>query len=348
MSPNPDRPTSFLVIRRDNIGDLVCTTPLIRALRQARPDARIDALVNSYNRPVLDGNPDLDHIYAYTKAKHRAPGESAAGVLWRRLGLLLALRRQAYDVVILANRRYVPRLARLARWLKPGMTIGYVPAGGAAPGIDRPLPTPADDGRHEVAAMFGLLTPLAIAGEPPPLRLTAPESARRSAGDRLAAQPWWQAQRHTVAIHISARKPKQRWPAERFAALMHELHARYRLQFLLFWSPGDTDNRLHPGDDAKAAAILDACRELPVLAYPTADLTDLIGGLAICDRMICSDGGAMHIGAALGLPIVCFFGNSAASVWHPWGVRHQLLQTPSRDVADITVADAVAAFARLA
>ena len=55
----------ILVVRRDNIGDLVCTTPLIRALRQRYPDARIDALVNSYNLPVVAHNPDLDNAYAY-------------------------------------------------------------------------------------------------------------------------------------------------------------------------------------------------------------------------------------------------------------------------------------------
>ena len=47
---------SILVIRRDNIGDLVCTLPLISALRRHYPNARIEALVNSYNCDVLDGN----------------------------------------------------------------------------------------------------------------------------------------------------------------------------------------------------------------------------------------------------------------------------------------------------
>lgn len=52
-------PRRILVIRRDNIGDLVCTLPLIRALREYFPRAWIGALANSYNRDVLMGNPDL-------------------------------------------------------------------------------------------------------------------------------------------------------------------------------------------------------------------------------------------------------------------------------------------------
>ena len=42
-----------LIIRRDNIGDLVCTTPLFSALREALPNAYLAALVNSYNAEAL-------------------------------------------------------------------------------------------------------------------------------------------------------------------------------------------------------------------------------------------------------------------------------------------------------
>lgn len=51
--------TRILIVRRDNIGDLICTLPLISAIRQLNPKARIDMLVNSYaGAPVVLGNPD--------------------------------------------------------------------------------------------------------------------------------------------------------------------------------------------------------------------------------------------------------------------------------------------------
>ena len=59
-----------LIIRRDNIGDLVCTTPLFSALREALPNAYLAALVNSYNAEALHDNPVLDDVFVYTKAKH--------------------------------------------------------------------------------------------------------------------------------------------------------------------------------------------------------------------------------------------------------------------------------------
>ena len=87
-------PLRILVVRRDNIGDLVCTTPLFTALRQRFPEAWIGALVNSYNAPVLRGNPDLSEVYAYTKFKHREQGDFWLRDIWLRYCMIAALRRQ--------------------------------------------------------------------------------------------------------------------------------------------------------------------------------------------------------------------------------------------------------------
>ena len=76
-------------------------------------------------------------------------------------------------------------------------------------------------------------------------------------------------------------------------------------------------------------------------------LEALIAGLSVCERVICSDGGAMHIAAALGKPILCFFGNSGATRWRPWGVPHVLLQPPSLNAADVSVEQAHAGYERL-
>ena len=112
---------------------------------------------------------------------------------------------------------------------------------------------------------------------------------------------------------------------------------------MLFWSPGPADNPQHPGDDEKASEVIEATRGLPVLPWPTHELGSLVAGIAACRSMIMSDGGAMHVAAALGRPIVCFFGKSGASRWRPWGVPHVLLQPASLEVADIGVEDALAA-----
>ena len=334
-----DERSSILIIRRDNIGDLVCTTPLISALRRRFPRAHIAALVNTYNRQVLEGHPDLDALYAYAKAKHRLPGQSRAALYRDRLQLLLKLRRQRFDLALLASPSPGASALRLARWIAPAHIAGYAQRAGL---VDLALPLDAAVATHEVERVFRLVQLFGMEEAPGKLSVAVNADARARARAALGARS---AARKLVALHISARKPSQRWPAERYAELMQALVGE--ADFLLLWSPGAADHPQHPGDDAKARSIMGATGNLSLLAYSTRELKDLAAALSLADYVICSDGGAMHIAAALGKPILCFFGDSDATRWHPWGVPYRLLQPDSRDAADISLAAALQAFREL-
>ena len=325
----------ILVIRSDNIGDLVCTTPLIGALRRRFPRAHIAALVNTYNRQVLEGHPALNAVYAYAKAKHRAPGQGLASVYWDKLVLMRKLRAQRFDCVLLASPHPGAGALRLARWIAPAHIAGYADPKGL---VDLALPHDAAGAMHEVEDVFRLARLFGIEGAPGNLSMAVDAAARERASAALGARVPGS---KLIALHISARKPSQRWPTERFAELMQALSGEAR--FLLLWSPGATDHPQHPGDDAKAQAIMRAAGKLPLVAYPTHELRDLAAALSLADYVICSDGGAMHIAAALGKPILCFFGDSDATRWHPWGVPYRLLQPESRDAAEISLAAALQA-----
>jgi len=321
----------ILVIRRDNIGDLVLTTPVFRALRQRFPEARIDAFVNSYNAPVLAGHPDVDQVHEYTKGKHRegfSPG-------WlERLGQMWRLRKERYDHVVVATPGVHPRQIRFARFLNPTHITAFIPPGWKMFGVDQPVEYLGKD-RHHLLMTYRILLPFGIDGDPPAPRIAFTQGARSPGEAPL------------IAIHVSARKPSSRWPEERYAQLMRALHERHGARFRLFWAPGAEDDARHPGDDGRAARILASAAGLPVEAVATHELEGLIAGIAACDAIVCSDGGAMHLAAAMGKPVVCFFGESEAHLWHPWGVPHRLLQPESHDVSDVTVDDALAAFEAL-
>lgn len=335
-----DCPSSLriLVIRRDNIGDLACTTPIFTALRTHFPKALICALVNSYNAPVVANNPDIDRVFAYTKLKHREKGQSRLRLLWQRMQMQRALKRASFDYVLLPSSQ--ARLLRFAKSLRPGRIIALgEPL--ASSGKVTLLPAVHVDAEHEVQTVFRLLSPLGINDTPPALTLVPDRAESDKALTALNGIP---GSGPIISLHISARKPSQRWPSDRFVLLMHTLHARYGIRFMLLWSPGSATNRMHPGDDEKADLIMANSHGLPVLAYPTRTLPELIGALSCCNALICSDGGAMHLAAGLGKPIVCLFGKSDARRWHPWGVPYRLLQPGSKDVEDITVEDVATAF----
>ena len=331
---------SFLVIRRDNIGDLVCTTPLIAALRTRYPDAWIGALVNRYAEPVLAGNPDLDAVFSYQKAKHRAPGESVLRLYMERFHMLLGLRRRGIDFVILAAPGHQASAERLARMVSPRHIVGFDGGSGIA---DMAVASSSQGLLHQVENTFQLLRVLDVTGPPPPLKLI-PDAALVAALSRHlsgGAGP-------LVGIHISAREADRRWPDQRFVELIRGLLAQHAARIILSWAPGSRDNPRFPGDDESAREIAAACVSDRLHAWPTSGLDGLIASLAVCDQVICSDGGPVHLAAALGKPVVSLFGSERPELWYPWGVPYRLLQPASHHVRDIAVDAVLAAWKGLA
>jgi heptosyltransferase-3 len=332
----------ILVIRRDNIGDLVCTTPLLAALRGRYPQAHLAALVNSYNAAVLEGNPHVDAVHSYTKLKHRAPGESRIGILAARLAMLARLRREPFDYIVLAKDAVDRQGLTLARLLRRRNIVGFANPGDRY--INVPVPARPDVELHEVEALQLLGNAMDVPKADGPVRVY-PQAARIARWrERLSLDP----ERRWIAFHVSAREPERRWPPARCAELIRRL-VQPKSGVLLLWSPGPADHPAHPGDDQKAADIMRRLGAIPgVVAAPTASLADLIAVLVLCRGFIGADGGAMHIAAGHGLPIVGLFEERKTKRWRPWKVPYELVVTSTTRIADIPVETVLAAWHRLA
>ncbi len=325
----------ILIIRRDNIGDLACTTPAIAALREQFPDAEIGALVNSYNAEVLRGNPNVDHVFVYQKLKHAGGMANQFKALSERLKLIARLRRWKPDVAILAKSSYDLRGLNFARQIGAKKIIGFVPDDlSQARGLpDIRIPTPEFTSLHEVEAVQQLLQPLGMSSKPGPLAVfpDAQAVAALSVGVPSA--------KHRIALHISARESERRWGTKHLAELaQHLLQTRPDTQVCLFWSPGKADDPHHPGDDAAAAEIIQAVSNDRLIPMPTHNLTELIAALSTCDVFIGADGGAMHLAVALNKKILALFENKPDKLnhWYPWQVAHRVVHSPDPKQPDIS------------
>lgn len=339
-------PKKILIIRRDNIGDLVCTTPAIAALRQHYPDAEIGALVNSYNAEVLRGNPNLDHVFVYQKLKHAGNLSSRFKALTQRLKLIKQLRRWKPDVAILAKASYDRHGLSFARQIGAKNIIGYVPeAEGLAKGLpDIRLETPDFVALHEVEAIAGLLKPLGITTPMGPLQVFAGSVTTQAIEQTLP-----HAQRR-IALHISAREPERRWGAENFIALAkHILQTKSDTQILLFWSPGNADDPHHPGDDEAAACLLREVQSNRLIPMPTQNLTELIAALSLCDLFVGTDGGALHLAVALNKKVLAMFENKPDKLnhWYPWQAKYQLVYGEGAEIKSISLKSLLKALADL-
>lgn len=322
----------ILIVRRDNIGDLVCTTPAIAALRRKFPDAEIGALVNSYNAEVLRGNPNVDHLFVYQKLKHAGHIASRFKALRQRLKLIAQLRRWRPDITILAKASYDRHGLNFARQIGAKNVIGYVPDDlSQAKGLpDIRLATPEFTAVHEVEAVGALLRPLGLEGALGSLQVFPDSDAVAKIQRRIPAAP------HRIALHISAREPERRWGIDNFIALTkHILETEPDAQLLLFWSPGKADDPHHPGDDEAARQFIQAVRGDRlgvdrVIPMPTQNLTELIAALSLCDLFIGTDGGAMHLAVALNKKVLAMFENKPDKLnhWYPWQVPNRVVHSP--------------------
>ena len=321
----PARP-KILVIRRDNIGDLACTTPAIAALRKHYPNAEIAGLVNSYNAEVLRGNPNLDHIFVYQKLKHAGGLASRFKAVSERLKLIAKLRRWKPDVTILAKASYERHGLSFARQIGAKNIIGYLPADlSQAKGLpDIRLPTPDFATLHEVEAVNRLLKPLGIDDALGPLQVFPNQQAVSQLQQKLPLAA------KRIALHISARESERRWGNGNFIALAkHILQTQPETQILLFWSPGKADDPHHPGDDEAAEQLLKAMQSNRLVPMPTQNLTELIAALSLCDLFIGTDGGAMHLAVALNKKVLALFENLPGKLnhWYPWQLSSRIVHS---------------------
>ncbi len=334
------KPESVLFIRRDNIGDLVCTTPAIRAVRLRYPEARIAALVNSYNADIVRNNPDIDELFVYEKEKHREKGKGVLRVFLANLGVLRKIRSRRFDAAIACSYSYSPRLARLARLTGARLRIGYAPEQGNG-SYNVPVQGPSEP-THEVIAMMRLLKPLGVETDPTPRLFIRPDEpeVEKARGRLLAAG------RRTALFHISSRRPENRWPLEYFKELADMIEKGGAFKTALTWSPGEKTNPLHPGDDEDAARLALTMKERPLM-YKTERLPELIAALSLADVAVCLDGGAMHIAAGLGRPVVAIWGSTDERRWAPWASPHVILKKGSGHASSVLPKEAFEAFVRL-
>lgn len=331
----------ILIIRRDNIGDLICTTPAIHALRKKFPEARIDVLANSYNADALANNPDVDEIYIYEKAKH-IKNRNKLSVWLKNLKLLIRIRKQTYDVAIGCG-SYSPSLERYTFLTGARARIGYLKQGRSFSFYNYGI-VPAQGNIHEVVKTFNLIRYLGIEAEPGGLVLI-PDFAERTKFKDFRAVNYANDDKPIVAIAISARIKKNKWPVEKFVALIQKLLERNNVHVLLLWAPGSAHNPTFPGDDEAAAGIL--CRfDGKLKGYPTPALSVLIAAVSLSDAVVTLDTGSLHIAAALKKPTVALMTKGKAPFWHPWQTKSIVLESDDK-VEDIEVDDVFNAVQRV-
>ena len=305
----------ILVVRNDNVGDVLCCTPAIRALRKAYPRAYLAALVVGYSRDAITGNPDLDEVFIYEKAKHR-PDRSRAVSLWKQFQVERSLRKKRFDLAVGLRSSFSWAEAWLVYFTGAPFRLGYPPGEGRDKkfAFFYNLAASAAPQAHEVERALYLVGTLGVRPAEKHLAVTIPPLEREAAGAFLAREKI--DPRNLIGFHLSSRVPANRWSPERFAGLAERLIRKEGKKVVLTWGPGD---------EARAHEVQERVGE-GIFLFPTPSFKRLGAIQQQCRAFVSPDGGAMHFSTAVGTPTVGLFGKTNPENWAPWGDGHVALR----------------------
>lgn len=307
----------LLVVRLDNLGDVLLATPAIRALRQACPRARITLLASPAGAQVAGLNPDLDAVITY-RAPWMDPDRQLPQDPAREASTIAQLRRHGFDAAIIFTSYHQSSLPAAYLCYLAGIPLRHA-ASIDGPGSlltsrhrhpDRPM--------HEVERGLDLVGGLGVTPASLDLVLEPRPADHQAVHDLMSTLR--RDGRPVVAIHPGCSCPSRTYPPDRFAqaaaALQRELGAR------IIWTGSRAERRLV---DQIRGVLPD-----PGLSLAgRTDLSRLAAVLAACDVVVTSNTGPMHVAAAVKTPVVALFAlTNPPHEWHPWRVPYRLLNQP--------------------
>jgi len=281
------------------IGDVVLTTPIIRSVRTAFPEAHIAYLGEKGAVSLLEQNPNLNEII---------PFDFSRPTLVEQPRVALQLRRRRFDLVIdlFGN----PRSALLAYLTGARTRVGPERKGRGSLYTMQVV----DDGKPKTAIEFHNQYIRAVGIEPTSSQteIFLTEDERREA--RIYLQ-WLDYEnipldldKPIIGIHPGATWPAKHWLPERFAELADLITAKLGAQILLIAGP----------NDAKTVQAVMKHSFSSVKLLAGLPLRQLAAILAQCSLFVANDAGPMHMAVAVGTPTIGLFGPGEGNIWFPY------------------------------
>jgi lipopolysaccharide heptosyltransferase II len=316
-----------LLVRLRLIGDVVFTTPAIRALRRRFPDAELTYLVESAAVPVVATNPHLSTVIAiaHTRGARRVVDD---------VRLARRLRAARFDVAI--DFHGGPRSGWLTWASRAPVRVGYDVAGRTWMYTNvAPRPRVLRGG-HSVVNQWSLLAALDPAFGPPPdpsadrVEMPVEPVARETVARRLTDLGIPQGAQ-LVVLHVSAGNPFRRWPEGSFSGLAAALVAgAARRWVLLTGGPSDREAVARVLNEARRLAGTAADRILDGEDLSLAELRALMDRAAL---FVGGDSGLLHVAATSDVPILGLYGPTLPERSAPWRPRD--LPVASVDAGDL-------------
>lgn len=295
---------NILLIRLSSLGDVVLTTPAIRAVRAHFPHAHIAMLVAKPSADVLRENPHLNELIPFD----RLAADKDTGEMWR---VLRTLRKRKFSLTIDFQGKIRTEV------------LAYLSGAPERVGRGRLCTVRVPDAAavtHATERNLALLHAIGIPAEDRTLEMFLAESEREEAGQRFEAAGIPNRQNlHVpkVGMFPGAGWKLREWMPERFAAIGDKLVRHFNAHVLIFGGPREVElvntvaNLMHAPATRFAGNL---------------QIRQLAACLEKCSLFLTNDTGPMHIASAVGTPTVALFGPGNHYRFQPLGVLHQTIR----------------------
>ena len=294
----------ILIVRTDRIGDVVLSTPVVKALRDNFNNAYIAMMVSPATKELVMGNPYLDEVIIYDKDR------THKGVL-SSFKFARSLRKKKFDLaIILHSTNRVNMIAYLAGIKE---RIGYSRRLGFL--LTKNIPYVKYKGeKHEIEYNLDLLRSLNLKVDNARLLIPKDSRSEKWADDIFKSHGIDESKEKIIILHPSASCASRMWPIERFAEVAEELIRKYSARIVIV-------SGLH---DIALSEKLESLISSPVINLGgKTTLMQLASILRRSTLMVSNDSGPVHIAVGCNLPVVVLFGRSQVGLspvrWGPIG-----------------------------
>ncbi|HCF27201.1 MAG TPA: lipopolysaccharide heptosyltransferase II, partial [Cyanobacteria bacterium UBA11049] len=306
---------NILCIRLDSLGDVLMTTPAIRAIKESRSGRQITLLTSRAGVAIASLIPEIDNIIVYDAPwlKATAPRvnsrpefemvERLRGMEFDAAAIFTVFSQNPLPSAFLCYLADIPLRLAHCRENPYQMLSDWVLE-----------PEPSGGIRHEVRRQLDLVASIGCKTEDERLSLQVPQQAHSRVVKLLETlgvdrgRPW-------VVIHPGATAASRRYPPESFASVARQLVVDANFQVLF------------TGTEPERQLIEDIQKAMGVPSYSLVaelNLGELAAIIAIAPLLISNNTGPVHIACAVGTPVVDLY--ALTNPQHtPWGVPHRVL-----------------------
>lgn len=317
---------SILVVRQhDQLGDMLCAVPLLRALRSNFRDASIVLVTSPVNHQIMLHNPFVDHVWEYDKRSVR-----------RIIRLYRLLRSTRFDLAIVPATVSISTTSNILALISGApWRIGPAKLNGKANDEAFMFSIPVDlewshnPRTHQAIRNLDILQPLGISSEDlsGSIKVTEDEAEKV----RREIEPLRAGNRLIVGFHPGAGKSTNRWPAERFAAVAEVLHTKFHAAIVITSGPMDVD----------AVEAMTSRLRVPFTLVKGRQIREVAALIGQLDLFISNDTGIMHVAGGTDTRLLALFGPTDPHQWAPVGKKNRYIASRDYTMDSIEVEEVI-------